>query len=206
MTQSELARDLRMTQGAVRVNLKELQAIGLLMERDRRYFYNDPVLRYWVAYVQNGIEAPDFPKKKDLLSLIEELDRKYRLVSEELGREKEGMIRELMRLFAGQRVEGKLFGAVGSVALPRFKTIERFVSDDGRTEIDVLARNSMRWAVEVKWKSKAAGEKEVSAFFRKASAIADRCWYVSKAGFTLEAKAFASKKKCFSLRSVISAF
>jgi AAA+ ATPase superfamily predicted ATPase len=197
MTQSELARDLRMTQGAVRVNLKELQAIGLLMERDRRYYYNDPVLRYWVAYVQNGIEAPDFPKEKDLVALIEELDRKYRLVSEELGREKEGTIRGLMRLFAGQRVEGRLFGSTRAVMLPRFKSIERFISDDGRTELDVLARNGVRWAVEVKWKSKAAGEKEVSAFFQKAAALADRCWYVSKAGFTREATVFASKKEMF---------
>ena len=77
LTQSELARALKMSQGPVRVNLKELEDIGLLCDRDRRYYYNDPVLKYWVAYVQHGIEVSDFPKERDLVSIIDELDRKY---------------------------------------------------------------------------------------------------------------------------------
>jgi len=194
MTQSELARELKMTQGAVRVNLRELHAIGLVLVKDRVYYYADPVLRYWVAYVQNGIEVADFPKEKDLASIIEELDRKYQLVSEELGREKEVAIRELMRLLAGRKVEGILFGMTGTVELPRFKTIERYISKDGRTEIDVLAKNGKTWAAEVKWKTKAAGEKEVAVFYAKASSIADRCWYVSRAGFTEGAIKLAMKK------------
>src|SRR3989338_1782532 len=77
LTQSELARALKMSQGPVRVNLKELEDIGLLCDRDRRYYYNDPVLKYCVAYVQHGIEVSDFPKERDLVSIIDELDRKY---------------------------------------------------------------------------------------------------------------------------------
>jgi biotin operon repressor len=77
LTQSELARRLRMTQGAVRTNLKELERIGLLHERDRRYHYTDAILRYWVAYVQHGIEAPEFPGERDLTAIVSELDRKY---------------------------------------------------------------------------------------------------------------------------------
>lgn len=81
MTQSELARLMRMTQGAVRTNLKELEHIGLLHERDRRYYYTDAILRYWVAYVQHGIEAPEFPGERDLASIMAELDRKYQQVA-----------------------------------------------------------------------------------------------------------------------------
>lgn len=86
MTQSELARAMKMSQGPARVNLKELQAIGLLFEKDRRYYYNDPVLRYWVAYVQHGVEVSGFPKEKDLVSIIDDLDKKYQRISEELGK------------------------------------------------------------------------------------------------------------------------
>ena len=77
MTQSELARRLRMTQRAARTNLKELERIGLLHERDRRYYYTDPILRYWVASVQHGIEAPEFPGERELMAIMSELDRKY---------------------------------------------------------------------------------------------------------------------------------
>jgi predicted transcriptional regulator len=83
MTQSELARRLRMTQGAVRTNLKELERIGLLHERDRHYFYTDSILRYWVAYVQQGVEAPEFPGERDLMAIMTELDRKYQQAANE---------------------------------------------------------------------------------------------------------------------------
>ncbi len=88
MTQSELARALKMRQGPIRINLKELQDVGLLFEMERKYYYIDPILKYWVAYVQNGVTVSDFPKEKDLISIIEELDKKYQFVSEELGKAK----------------------------------------------------------------------------------------------------------------------
>ncbi|MBI5074409.1 MAG: hypothetical protein HZB62_04480 [Nitrospirae bacterium] len=46
----------------------------------------------------------------------------------------------------------------------------------------------------MKWKTKAAGVKEIDSFFHKASPFAEKCWYISKAGFTEEAKALASQK------------
>ncbi len=194
MTQSELARELRMSQGPVRINLKELQDIGLLFEKDRKYYYQDPVLRYWVAYVQHGVEVPDFPTERDLLAIIEDLDKKYRFVSEELGKEKEGAIRELLRQFGGQEIEGGIFGVKGRMTLPKFSKIDRYLSEDGKTEIDILAQNKSKWAIEVKWKTKAVGAKEITSFFNKASHLADRYWYISKAGFTEEAKTLASKR------------
>ena len=165
-----------------------------MFEKNRRYYYHDPVLRYWVAYVQNGVEVADFPREKDLLAIIEDLDRKYQLVSSELGKEKEGSIKDLMKRFAHQDIEGALFGIKGRITLPHFKKIEKYVSEDGETEIDILAENKIRWAVEIKWKTKAAGVKEITSFFKKASPLADRCWYISKAGFTEEAKVLATKK------------
>lgn len=194
LTQSELARELRMSQGQVRINLKELENIGLLFEKNRRYFFHDPLLRYWVAYVQNGIEVADFPREKDLLAIIEDLDKKYQLVSAELGKEKEESIKELMKLFTNQDIEGSLFGIKGPLTLSKFRKIDKYISADGKTEIDILAENKIRWAVEIKWKTKAAGVKEIDSFFRKASPLAKKCWYISKAGFTEEAKALASQK------------
>ncbi len=197
MTQSELARELKMSQGPVRLNLRELQNIGLLFEKNRKYFFNDPVLGYWVAYVQNGVEVPDLPGEKDLIAIIDELDKKYQLVSEELGKEKEEGIKKFMKQFAGQAIEGNLLGTKGLIRLPKFKKIEKYMSEDGKTEIDILAENKIKWAVEIKWKTKAAGAKELASFYKKASRLADRLWYVSRAGFTEEAKAAAGDKGIF---------
>lgn len=191
MTQSELARILKMSQGAVRVNLKELQNVGLLFEKERKYHYIDSVLRYWVAYVQNGVEVSDFPKEKDLVSIIEEMDKKFQRVSQELGKAREDTIKDLMKRFAGQEIDGAIFGTSRKVKLPAFKKVERYISTDGKTEIDVLAENKVNWAVEIKWKGRAAGIREIEAFNRKASSLSSRLWFVSKAGFTEEARSFA---------------
>lgn len=194
MTQSDLARALKMSQGPVRINLKELQHVGLLFEKERRYYYHDPVLKYWVAYVQNGVEVSDFPKEKDIILIMEDLSKKYQLVSEELGRAKEESIMAIMKRFSGQEIDGKVFGTKGNVRLPEFSKIRRYISKDGKTEIDVLATNRVKWAVEIKWKNKAAGVKEIEAFFRKASPLSDKFWYIARTGFTKGATEFASKK------------
>jgi len=191
MTQSELARRLRMTQGAVRTNLKELERIGLLHERDRRYFYTDAILRYWVAYVQHGIEAPEFPGERDLMAIMTELDRKYQQAATELGRTREEQVRILMRRFSGQRVDGTIFGCANEVELPCFSEVKPYTSPDGRIEIDAIGEGKTSWAVEVKWKGKAIGRKELEAFMRKTKAMPVKLWYVAKAGFTAEAKTYA---------------
>jgi hypothetical protein len=198
MTQSELARALKMSQGPIRINLKELQDIGLLFERERRYHYCDPVLRYWVAYVQNGVEVAGLPQEKDLLSIIEELDRKYQRASEELGRTKEESIMTMMKQFSGQEMDGALFGLTERIILPAFTRLEQYTSKDGKTEIDVVGiTETGKWAVEVKWKGKAAGMKEIERFLKKATPLANTCWYVSKAGFTKEAGQFALEQGIF---------
>lgn len=194
MNQSELARRLKMTQGAVRGNLGELVAVGILFERERLYYFSDPVLRYWVAYVQNGIEVSEFPQEKDLLLLIEELDRKYQVAATELGKSREETIRALMRAFRGQKVAGSFFGRQEMVTLPSFAEVVNYCSPDGRTEIDALGRGAERWAVEVKWKSKAVGMKELASFAQRAEDLADHLWYVSRAGFTTEGRRHAAER------------
>ncbi|MEI6313679.1 MAG: AAA family ATPase [Syntrophus sp. (in: bacteria)] len=191
MTQSELARRLRISQGAVRTNLKELERIGLLHERNRHYFYTDAILRYWVAYVQHGIEAPEFPGERDLMAIMNELDRKYQQAAGELGRSREDQVRSLMRRFAGQQVEGTIFGCDNEVVLPCFSEVKAYTSPDGRIEIDAIGEGKTPWAVEVKWKGKAIGKKEIVAFMGKTKSMSVNLWYVAKAGFTAEARAYA---------------
>jgi DNA-binding MarR family transcriptional regulator len=192
MTQSELARQLRMTQGAVRTNLKELEHIGLLHQRDRRYYYTDAILRYWVAYVQHGIEVSEFPGERDLAAIMAELDRKYQQAATELGQSREELVRGLMRRFAGQLVAGELFGVGGEVQLPCFSIVDSYISADGTVEIDAIGKGETPWGVEVKWKGKATGRKELEALVGKTGAMSLKLWYVSKAGFTAGAREYAT--------------
>lgn len=174
--------------------MNALVSVGVLFERERRYYYTDPVLRYWVAYVQNGIEVSEFPREKDLLLLIEELDRKYQVAATELGKSREETIRALMRDFRGQNVAGSYFGRQEMVSLPAFIEIANYCSSDGKTEIDALASGTERWAVELKWKSKAVGMKELATFVERAGDLADRLWYVSRAGFNTEGRRYAVER------------
>ncbi len=99
-----------------------------------------------------------------------------------------------MKLFTYQDIEGSLFGIKGLLTLSKFRKIDKYISADGKTEIDILAENKIRWAVEIKWKTKAAGVKEIESFCRNASLLTERWWYISSAGFTEEAKGISPKK------------
>ena len=63
-----------------------------------------------------------------------------------------------------------------------------------QTKIEIFAENKIRWAVEIKWKTKAAGINEIQSFCRNASLLTERWWYISSAGFTEEAKGISPKK------------
>lgn len=54
--------------------------------------------------------------------------------------------------------------------MPAFTRIEPYRSPDGQTEIDALAENGERWAVEVKWRQKWVGRSELEQLL---SAVTD---------------------------------
>ncbi|MBK7202455.1 restriction endonuclease [Candidatus Amarolinea dominans] len=76
--------------------------------------------------------------------------------------------------------------------LPAFTRIEPYRSPDGQTEIDALAENSERWAVEVKWRQKRVGRSELEQLLAAAAGLNARAWCVSQAGFTPDALTFAA--------------
>ena len=69
-----------------------------------------------------------------------------------------------MRNFRGQKVAGSFFGMQESVTLPCFPDVAKIRSRNGRMEIDALGSGTQCCAVEVKWKNKAVGMKELASF------------------------------------------
>jgi AAA+ ATPase superfamily predicted ATPase len=210
LTASAVGRRLKVTPGTARNYLRWLVEVDLTVERDKRYYFRDPVLRYWVAMVTRGIEAIPTTLPVDLMALIEELDLLYQRTTSELGLAKESQVRELLRAFAGQTVDGALFGLSGKITLPTFTRVEPYIAPDNAYELDALAEacpeagrracveagrsSDERWAVEVKWRNRRADYNDLAGFHAKALDLDARPWFIAKTGLTSSAQTCAREK------------
>ena len=189
---SEVASRVRRQASAARDYLRRLMEVDLLVERQGRYFYADPVFRYWVAQTTKGVAIDGFPRQEELKALVAGLAERFARTSTQLGRAKESEVRELLRKLAGRTVPGAYLGQTAPIPVPGFTRIEPYRSPDGQTEIDALAENGERWAVEVKWRQKRVGRSELEQLVTPAAELQARPWCVSQAGFTPDALTFAA--------------
>ena len=190
---SEVASRVRRQASAARDYLRRLMEVDLLVERQGRYFYADPVFRYWVAQTTKGVAIDGFPRQEELKALVADLAERFARASTQLGRAKESEVRELLRKLAGRTVPGAYLGQTDPIPVPAFTRIEPYRSPDGQTEIDALAENGERWAVEVKWRQKRIGRSELEQLLTAAASLQARPWCVSQAGFTPDALTFAAE-------------
>jgi len=193
LTLSEVARRIRKGAPGTRGYLRALQEVDLLIEEGGEYFYRDPVLRYWVAAMTRGIEVDLLANRAVLAPLLADLEAQHARLSSELGRARESQLRESLRAFAGQEVDGAWFGVSGRLTLPTFTQVAPYRSADGQMEVDALAEaaSGERWAVELKWQNKVVGERELTALAAKARTLNARPWCVSRSGFTPAARPYA---------------
>jgi AAA+ ATPase superfamily predicted ATPase len=191
LSASEVARQLRVTSGSASDYLRWLCEVDLVVEKEKAYYFRDPVLRFWVGNVIKGIEISLTSEPMDLKGLIHRLDQQFQRVSEELGDAKESSVRELMRHFNGQNVPKEVFHAQESVTLPVFRDVKEEVSPDGQIELDAVGEGTERWVVEVKWRNKRAGSKELEKLLIHAKERKARSWLVSRSGFSADAIKYA---------------
>jgi predicted transcriptional regulator len=210
LTIAEIARRQKVSAATARDYLRWLKEVDLITEREGGHYYCDPVLRFWVANVTAGIEIAGPPRREVLKEMVKHLDERYQRATTELGLAKESQVRELLRRFAGQEVDGDLLGLAGSVQLPAFQKVAPYRSDDGQVEVDALAdactepfdtaqdrpgqSGEERWAVEIKWRGKLAGLKEMRKLANAAQALSARPWFISRTGFTPQAEAYAQQE------------
>ncbi len=195
---SEVARRLKVTPGAARNYLRWLLEVDLLIEHQKSYYFRDPVLRYWIAMISRGIEVTTAAPPVNLLELIEHLDLLYQRTSSELGLAKESQVRELLRSFAGQTVDGALLGSVGPFVLPAFTRVEPVSAADSSWEVDALAETEgdegVRWAVEVKWRNRQADYHDIVRLYSLTLDLHARGWFIAKTGLTAAAAEYAREK------------
>ena len=194
LTIAEVARRQKVTAATARDYLRWLKEVDLINEREGGHYYCDPVLRFWVANVAAGIEIAGPPRREVLEEMVKHLDERYQRAATELGIAKESQVRELLHYFDGQEADGELLGLSGQVRLPAFHRVAPYRSDDGQMEVDALAEGEERWAVEIKWRGRLAGVKELQKLLSAAETLSARPWFISQAGFTPEAREFAQRE------------
>ena len=194
LTIAEIARRQKVTAATARDYLRWLKEVDLITKREGGHYYCDPVLRFWVANVTAGIEIVGPARREVLEEMVRHLDERHQRATTELGLAKESQVRELLRRFAGQEVDGVLLSLPDTVQLPTFQKVAPYRSDDGQVEVDALAEDDERWALEIKWRGKLAGLKEVQKLVRAAQALSARPWFISRTGFTPAAEAYARRE------------
>ena len=197
LTLSELARRIHKTAPTTRGYLRALQEVDIVTESEGAYYYRDAVLRYWAASTVRGIEVDPFATRSALAPLIVDLEARHSRLATELGRVKESQVREVLRQLAGQQVDGRLLGTSGVMQMPAFTQVAPYRSPDGQIEVDALAENHENWVVEVKWRGKAAGEKELAALLQKAQTLNAKPWFISRNGFTPDARSLAAQQNIY---------
>jgi AAA+ ATPase superfamily predicted ATPase len=199
LTASQIARKLRVTNGTASDYLRWLREVDLVIEREHAYSFRDPVLRFWVANTIRGVEVSLTAAPLDLAGLMARLDAQLQRISEELGDAQESRIRELMRQFDGQIVDGALLGVPDRFTLPKFDQVKEYLSPDGQVQIDAVGNTpgGAKWIVEVKWRAKRVGKKEMARLLARAQAESAQGWFISRAGFTEDAAEFAKKEGLF---------
>jgi len=191
---AEIARRMKVTPPTASEYLRWLMEVDLILERKKSYYFEDAVFKYWLLHSTRGIEVDSMPHEDDAWGLVKKLDESFQQISSQLGLAIEGKIFQIMQSFDGQEIEKNLFLECpykDKLILPNFKNIQPYRSPDNLIEIDLLAEDGEKWAVEIKWKNKATSLQELKKFLMNAKDLAEKLWFISKSGFTNAAIEFA---------------
>jgi len=198
LTASDVGRQLRVAPATASDYLRWLREVNLVSLQEGRYYFRDPVLRYWVAHATQGVEVSARATGVDIADLIARLDARFQAAARELGVSREAQTRELLRRFAGQEVEGQLLGVAEPVIqLPQVVSVDTYRSPDGQIELDAVARTAAgeTWVVEVKWGGRQVSQRELERLQANVTAAQlptpVTLWYVSRSGFSQGARDYA---------------
>lgn len=173
----------------------------------------DPVLALWLA-LEPARRDPDaaLGDPTALRRLLAWHESRRAEDRQEMGVLFQRRVENLTRQFAGQEVEGRLFGTVGMLRLPTVRHAGSIRLDDptgqhgerpDSFEIDIVTAGTTdddRWAVEAKHRREAITAAMVRRFLRGARAIEvanqtrfARLWMVAPRGIRSDARAIAAE-------------
>ncbi|WP_297523533.1 ATP-binding protein [Thermococcus sp.] len=174
LTLSEISERLGKPSGEVSNYMKFLLRTDLITKENNRYYFTDKLMRFWLGKTYLGITELELRREKLLRELIGELEEKYLKARTELGKAVEFMVREEL---------GKRFGV-------KFEPYRR-----GDVEFDGVAFGERTYVLEIKWRNRPVGAKDVEKFARRAKSEFGEPVMVmfSRSGFTEKAREVAER-------------
>lgn len=191
LTLTEIARKLDKPSGEVSNYMKMLLKTDLLVREENNYYFRDPLLAFWLKNTYLGINDAELEKEVVRKNLILELTEKYLKIASELGKAKEYEFKVILQ---------EKFGL----------ELRKYVSFDGQIEFDLLGiQDGVYYVFEAKWRNKPAGYNDIQKFLKKLekSDFADKTmklYFISKAGFTDQAKQIAKNHKVILLDGILT--
>lgn len=186
--------------------VRELEGLGLVERADNDVHLVDPIFRYWLNTAWSpGAPPLDLADPAAAQRAIRHYQDAYIAQRADRGRLVEAYMRDLVRNFDGQSIEGKRFGRPGHVRLPRVTDVRQVAVDDaagevfGRAsevELDLcFGDGSSAWLAEVRDRTDRPAASDIEILHRKAAVIRrtldlpdGETWFVSFSGFGREAR------------------
>lgn len=181
LTLTEISKELDKPSGEVSNYMKLLLKTDLIVREENNYFFQDPLLAFWLKNTYLGINDIELKKEKVVRNLVKELTEKYLRASSELGRAKEYEFKV--------KLEEK-FGV----------QLNNYVSSDGQQELDLVGeKQGVFFIFELKWRNRKVSIKDILDFSQKIqnSSFSDKqknLFFISKSGFDKKAMEKAREK------------
>ncbi|MCG2737609.1 MAG: AAA family ATPase [Candidatus Methanoperedenaceae archaeon] len=173
---SEISRAIKRKEGTTRNMLERLCDIDLIVKEDKLYYFRDPVLRYWIMNVYEGVEFDALPGKKVLEDMVRDIEEKFEKTSTELGIAKEYELKYSLEKYLEMH-------------------LDKYLKD--KIEFDLVGiKENMDYIFEIKWRMKETGYKDIEKFLAKVARSEfagklKRLIFISKRGFTEQAAQYA---------------
>ena len=196
--------------------VRELERIGVVRRSGSRVSLVDPVFGFWLVRSQDPEAPADLVDEARASRAIRRFEERWLADRADRGPVVEGYVRDLIRNFGGQTIDGRRLGVTGSVTLPDGTNVRRIVADDpdgeifgypAPVELDACFGTNEVWLCEVKDRSKKSDSADINrlmrkdAFLRKTLGLPPgRSWFVSFGGFTKGARELAAANEVLSSR------
>ena len=208
---AEVARRIGRPNGQVHGYLKALLEGDLLFLDGKRYYYRDPLLRFFIS--QNMFNNFDNLEKEDqrIENLAKSFFEEFIIKRPDLGFSLEFRVKVLSSFFDGRRVDGAPFSSDLPVVLAEGQEKSVLIDMDpqgyvsgkaGLVVSDLCLRGRRRWMVEISRSDDLVEIQDLELYQRKRKffesrmrTVFDRLWIISPIGFTEECREAARESR-----------
>lgn len=187
-------------------HVQDMERIGVFERRgDGSYILSDPIFRYWLAVANSLGGVPEIADPAAADRAIRKYEEAYLRERADRGRLVEAYVRDLIRGFAGQKIDGRRFGRPGRhIELPNGDDVRRLAAKDATgavfgypadVELDACFGGREGWLVEVRDRSRKPSKADIELLARKSAFLRERhglgdgyTWLISFSGLGVEAR------------------